>query len=596
MKVIKFSLEEGESCFITLAHMFSNIEARKEYNNLQLDNKFEYPSKDLDVISSIITRYADDENILHNFEVVKELKKCDRYSEIMDYVFNPISEPYYKAFIEKVKGNIDCLADDSLISYTDNKKAFISYIGGNLKALINSDNEYKFIHWNGKAWDKITEEECKVVYDNFISKCELEFTSKYSEMDDESRNKISKKINTWDNKNRVNEALAKIQRSSSHILDIKKMNNDNNIFCSKNGKIINLNTGEIKDSCRNDLVLNTSKFNLVDQEQADSFMGKEMEMYIKLHGADRINFMLDFIAYKMLGKNLQTALFMIGTGATGKTTFSQIMSMLLDDKSIKVPYEYFTTEHKGNDDKSRDDIFTSLDNKYLCLASESKEGQVINIARLKRVLSNDDSESGRKSGKNIMNVDLSKLDIVIDTNSIPEFAHFDYATCRRLKFICFDNKIPVEKRNTQYFNDVIKPNADYIFSYFIYRAIGLIGKKLELPKCIENDTIQNLSVIDSLLKFTNTRIAPFNGYIDCDEFEEEYEKFCKEEGITNMIPEEIRGTSKGYNFIVNKIKDYDGFEEVERKRVSNGSANNKKYIIYGITFSDQSEQQNIFKK
>lgn len=596
MKIIKFDLEEYESCFIALAYTFSNLEARKEYNNLQLDNKFEYPSKELDIISSIITRYADDENILNNFEVVKELRKCDKFTEIMDYAFNSISEPYYKAFIEKVKGNIDSLADDLLISYTDSKKAFISYIGGNLKALINSDNEYKFIHWNGKAWDKITEEECKVVYDNFISKCELEFTSKYSEMDDESRNKITKKINTWDNKNRVNEALGKIQRSSSHILDIKKMNNDNNIFCSKNGKIINLNTGEIKDSCRNDLVLNTSKFNLVDKDQASEFMNKEMEMYIKLHGADRIDFMLDFIAYKMLGKNLQTALFMIGTGATGKTTFSQIMSMLLDDKSIKVPYEYFTNEHKGNDDKSRDDIFTSLNNKYLCLASESEQGQIVSIARLKRVLSNDDSESGRKSGKNIINVDLSQLDIVIDTNSIPEFVHFDYATCRRLKFICFNNKIPIEKRNTQYFNDVIKPNADYIFSYFIYRAIGLIDKKLEIPKCVENDTIQNLSIIDSLLKFTNMRIAPFNGYIDCDEFEKEYEKFCKEEGIANMIPEEIRGTAKGYNFITNKIKDYDDFEEVKRDRISNGSANNKKYIIRGITFLDQSEQQNIFKE
>ena len=129
------------------------------------------------------------------------------------------------------------------------------------------------------------------------------------------------------------------------------MNNDDNIFCTQNGKIIDLNNGTIKESCRDDLVLNISKFNLVDREQSDSFMNREMEMYIKLHGADRINFMLDFIAYKMLGKNIQSALFMIGTGATGKTTFSQIMNMLFDDKSIKVPYEYFTNEHRGNDDK-----------------------------------------------------------------------------------------------------------------------------------------------------------------------------------------------------------------------------------------------------
>lgn len=593
MKIIKFDLRELESCLISLAYMFSNADARKDYKALQQDIKIEYPSNELDIISSIITNYADEEEPLLKLEVVKGLKVCDRYSEITDYAYNSISKPYYKAFIEKLKGNIDSLDDDLLISYTDSKKAFISYIGGNLKALINSNNEYKFIYWNGKVWDKITEEECKVIYDNFINQCEIEFKEKYSEMDNEERNKTEQKISKWDNKNRVNEALAKIQRSSSHILDIKKVNNDSNIFCSKNGRVINLNTGEIKQSCRNDLVLNTSKFNLVDKEQADNFMNKEMQMYIKLHGADRINFMLDFIAYKMLGKNMQVALFMIGTGATGKTTFSQIMSMLFDDKSIKVPYEYFTTNHKGTEDKSRDDIFANLNNKYLCLSSESEQGQIISIARLKRVLSNDDKETGRECGRRITDVDLSKIDIVIDTNAIPEFAHFDYATSRRLKFICFDNKIPVEQRNTQYFADVIKPNADYIFSYFVYRAIGLIGKKLEIPKCIEDDTMQNLSVIDSLLKFTNMFIAPFEGsYIDCSEFEKEYEKFCKEEGTNNMIPEDIQGKAKGYNYILNKIKDYDGFSQVTRPR--KGKYPNYKYIFDGITFKGKTGQQNMF--
>lgn len=590
MKVIKFDLRETESCLISLAYMYSNADARTDYKTLQNDIRIEYPSNELDIISSIITNYSDEEEPLLNLKVIKGLRTCDRYSEITDYAYNPISESYYKAFIERIKGNIDSLDDDLLISYTDSKKAFISYIGGNLKALINSSDEYKFIHWNGKAWNKITEEECKVIYDNFINQCEIEFREKYSEMDNEERNKAEQKISKWDNKNRVNEALAKIQRSSSHILDIKKMNNDDNIFCSQNGKIINLNNGTIKESCRDDLVLNISKFNLVDREQSDNFMNREMEMYIKLHGTDRINFMLDFIAYKMLGKNIQSALFMIGTGATGKTTFSQIMNMLFDDKSIKVPYEYFTNEHRGNDDKSRDDIFASLDNKHLCLSSESEQGQIVSISRLKRVLSNDDSESSRKSGKNLMNVNLSKLDIVIDTNSIPEFTHFDYATSRRLKFICFDNKIPVEQRNTQYFTDVIKPNADYIFSFFVYRAIGLIGKKLEIPKCIENDTMQNLSVIDSLLKFTNMFIAPFEGsYIECKEFEKKYEEFCKEEGTNSMVPEDIQGKAKGYNFILNKIKDYDGFGHVTRPR--KGKYPEYKYIFDGITFKDDMKQQ-----
>ncbi|MDZ7543426.1 hypothetical protein GNF83_20050 [Clostridium perfringens] len=61
MQVIKFELEELENCFISLAHMFGNEKARKEYINLQLDNKIEFPTNELEIVSRLLTDYTGDE-------------------------------------------------------------------------------------------------------------------------------------------------------------------------------------------------------------------------------------------------------------------------------------------------------------------------------------------------------------------------------------------------------------------------------------------------------------------------------------------------------------------------------------------------------
>ncbi|NFA42713.1 ATPase [Clostridium botulinum] len=595
MKKIKFDLEELETCFIALAYMFSNEEARKEYKILQLDNEIEYPSNELDIISSIITNHADDENILANFEVVKELKECGKHSEIIDYAFGGISQTYYKAFIDRINGNIDKLNDISLINYDDSKRAFISYVSGNLKALINSNNEYKFVKWNGRAWIMITDEESRIIYNDFIEKCELELKKSLTRLEKADYAKVSKKVHGWDSKNRVNEALDKLKRDKNHIVNLKSHNAKENIICSKNGMIIDLNTGEIKKSRRNDMILNTSKYKLVDKELAKKFIDEKLKLYEYVLGKERLNFLLDLISYKMLGKNLQLAIFMIGAGATGKSTFKNIIKDLFENNISNVPYEYFTLNHRGNDDKSRDDLLVSLNNKLWGISSEGEDDYIISQAKFKTILSNS-TETARPTRGNLIEINLQKLDLLIDTNTIPKFGNFDDAVNRRLLFVRFLNKIPLEQRNSNFYREEIKPNFDYIFSYFIYRAIGMIDKEFIIPQCIKDDTISNVKEMDSLLKFSIEVIAPIDGFdLECEDVEKAYIKLCNDEDLNNIIPEQIIGTAKGYNFLINKLKDYKGYEDISRQRVSNGKYD-KKYIIKGIAFLDDSKQENIFDR
>ncbi len=596
MKKIKYSLDEIESCFIALSYMFSHIDARKEYKNLLLDYKIEYPTSELDIISNILIKNTEDDELLINYDIVKELIQIKRFSDILDHSENVISEIYYKAFIEKITGNRDALNESvSIIEYEDNKQAFLSYIGGNFKALINSDNEYKFIRWNGKVWTKLTDEESRIIYNNFIEKCEEELLKASNVLEKADYTKIHKRVKSWDSKNKVNEALDKVKRSSSYIINLNQHEKHENIICSKNGMIIDLNTGNIKASCRNDLILNTSKYNLVDRELSEKYMTEILEVYKNVLGDERLNFLLDLIAYKMLGKNLQKAVFMIGAGATGKSTFKNIIKDLFEDNISNIPYEYFTINHRGNEDKSRDDLLVSLNNKLFGVSSEGEENYIISQAKFKTILSNS-TETARPTRGNLIEVNLQKLDLLIDTNSIPKFGNFDDAVNRRLLFIRFINKIPLEKRNANFYREEIKPNFDYVFSFFIYRSIDYINNDFNIPQCIIDDTCQNVKEMDSLLKLSTEYITPIDGFtIDCEELEELYIKLCNDEDFENIIPDNIRGTPKGYNFLINRLKDYKGYENITRKRVSNGRYA-KKYVIEGITFLDSEMQQEIFNK
>lgn len=603
MQIIKFELEEMENCFISLAYMFGNDRARNEYINLLLDNKMQFPTNKLDVISKLLTNYTGDKNILSDFDIVRELNELEIYSNIIEYAYSSIGKMYYNAFIDKIKNNRDTISKVSLINHTDSKQAFMSYICGNFKALINSNDEYKFIKWNNKSWIKHTDEEARIVYNDFINQCELELQNSINQVSKEEYLKLEKKIRSWDNKNRVNEALDKLRRDKRYIINLKSHNKNENIICSKNGFIVNLNNGEIKKSCRNDLILNTSKYELVNKEDSIKFMNEKLKLYKDVLGEERLNFMLDLIAYKMLGKNLQLAIFMIGAGATGKSTFKNIIKDLFEDNITNIPYEYFTLSHRGNDDKSRDDLLVSLNNKLWGISSEGEENYIISQAKFKTILSNS-TEMARPTRGTLTEVNLQKLDLLIDTNTIPRFASFDDAVNRRLLFVQFINKIPLEKRNANFYREEIKPNFDYVFSYFIYRAIDMVGKELLIPKCIKEDTQLNVKEMDSLLKFSLEVIAPLDGFhLDCEEVEKAYIKLCNDEDLFNVIPECDIGTTKSYNLLIKKLKDFKGYENIRRDRVNNGSKYQKKYVIRGITFIDNTgyspfdneEQQSLIK-
>lgn len=595
MKLIKFTIEEMDICFSALAYMFADHEAREKYKSLLLDINVEFPHKNLDILSDAIKTFQNAENMFLNLEIVKTLSKLEQWNSLKEYSQTNESEIYYKAFIDKITGNIDQLKDISLIDFADNKQAFLSFVNGNLRALINSNDKKRFAYWNGSTWSLLTDEETQIIYGDFIQKCNLELSASQGSLKYEDWLELAKKITKWDTGRNTKEALDKIKRESSRIIDLKKYNLNNNIVCSNDGKIINLNTGEIRNATRNDMILFTSQYNLVDKNDSIKFMSEKMDIYLNIIGKERLDFILDLISYKMLNRSLQSAIFMIGTGATGKSSLKNIVRDLFKTESSTIPYDYMTTMNRGNSDASRDDILASLDNKKIAFCSEGEEEKIISSAKFKKILSHAD-ESARKTNEGLTNVSLQNLDIIFDTNAMPSFTTMDSAISRRLIFVKFENPIPLEKRNADYYKDEILPNFDYVFSYFVYRAIDMIGKKIDIPNCVRDDTSIKLSEVDSLLSFSKKIITPFEGgYIKYSEFEKEYLNFCEDEGLESVIPYSFQDTSdkknqtKRCNYIINLLKEKEGFSDIYKgTRMSDGSSGQKTYPICGITFKDTS--------
>lgn len=589
MKLIKFNVNEIDTCFSALSYMFTDNAARKEYKNLLLDVKAEFPSNDLNIMSDILINCnSNDNDILSDRAIAEQLFKINKLSDITDYSSEVISKTRFHTFIDKIKGNIDTTADIQLFKLSDNKQAFMSYINGNLRALINSTDKNKFAYWNSKAWELLSEEKAYIIYGNFIKQCNLEIKQYIGSMDKEEISKLSQKINKWDTDRNARECMNKVKRDINHTIDLETYNKDLNLICSHDGKVINLSTGDIKEANRNDMILYTSKYNLMGKNESIEFMSKKLELYNDVLGSERLNFLLDFISYKMLGKNLQTALFLIGTGGTGKSLFKNIVKDLFETDVVDVPYEYYTQSHSGNDDKSRDDILVSLNNKLLGLSSEGNDTDdyTINQARFKRILSNS-TESARATRGTMTEVNLKRLDLLIDTNDIPRFKNVDYAISRRLLFVNFTNRIPLDKVNSNYYDEEIRSNFDYVFSYFVYRAIGLIGKKLIIPQCIKNDTDSNIEEFDSVAKFARTQLAAMPGvWTKFEDVRKAYEQFCNDEDMTNIIADySVEG--RACSAFIKALKEKPGYEQIWSKRRGNGPYI-KSYFINGVCLLDNS--------
>lgn len=209
--------------------------------------------------------------------------------------------------------------------------------------------------------------------------------------------------------------------------------NDLNEWLLNNKEEFTLRNGKIRDVKKEDMIIDTIPYNLVNKDLAVEFMeSRILNIYKYVLGEERLNFLLDFLAMKLSGRNYQLALINIGPSKSGKSMMKNLTTNLYPDLVSQIPYTYLTTSHRGNMGAERDDVIVNLDKKLIALSSEvEKNDAPIAIGRFKNVLSNSITDARATGGKMQKGIDLTHLDMIIDTNEMPSFSGYDDAIEKR---------------------------------------------------------------------------------------------------------------------------------------------------------------------
>ncbi|MBE6047322.1 MAG: hypothetical protein E7213_02760 [Clostridium sp.] len=543
----------------------------------------------LDNVKFIIAFNNDKENVdghspgkLATNKTVKILDALNfEYEVFMPEKYNDLNEwllDNRKEFTETLNKVIYKLKDYAKINISgDVKDALFEWIKDDLRYILNCEDERRYIYWNKKSWVRKTEEESRLLYGKFIKQCENQFKKnralgKYSP---EEASKVLKKIKSWRNTSKVKECLSLIGIDEDLTINQSNYKKKYHIHISANGKIINLRNGEIRDVKKEDMIIDTIPYNLVNKDVAVEFMeNRVLNIYMYVLGEERLNFLLDFLAMKLSGKNYQLALINIGPSKSGKSMMKNLTTNLYPDLVSQIPYTYLTTSHRGNMGAERDDVIVNLDKKLIALSSEvEKNDAPIAIGRFKNVLSNSITDARATGGKMQKGIDLTHLDMIIDTNEMPSFSGYDDAIENRLVFINWQNSIPVEQRIDNFNGEVLVPNMDKIWSYFIYRAIELKDKKLIIPEIIKKDSAERKGELD---KFTMSIVKNLE-YKDGEFIE--LNELIATLGLFELCPE-LKKCETIHKTLTDRIKAVPGFEDVIQYRKGKNKVNG----IKGITF------------
>lgn len=585
MDRVSFEIKDQSLILNSLRYMGHSMEALKMIKEIILDTEVSFYSDELDLVFNILTSYCGNKSALEDIKIVNDLLKIKMYSLIEEDFNLSRDKIYFQHFIERIKQNAEKIEIQDIINFQDNKDAFKAFVRGNLRALINSSDDYKFAYWDRVIWKLLTKEEAEVLYGDFIKECRVSIKKMSSSVDNETLKDMKKKYYKWDNDNCCKQCLNSIKRDRDRSINLRHYIKNDKIICTRDGKVIDLISGEIREAKKKDLILNTIGYKLKSKEEADEFMNDIFEVYeYTLDSSDRLNFLNDFIAHKILGNSMQKAIFNIGKTGTGKSFFKNIINDLFLSDAVNIPYTYFTTKHKGNSDASRDDILVSLNNKKIALASEPEKVEKISQARFKNILSNSVEKARETCGK-LMDVNLYNLDLVIDTNDVPSFTEVTEAVNRRLIFVYWPKTVQKEKVNPNFYKTVVRPKIDYVFSYYVYRALELRGREIQVPSIIERDTLENTMLLDSFVKFASIYLEPANDktYIELNKLYKEYNDFCEQEYLPSSIPEnKINNEKAAKGYLTNKLSELKGFEHIRRGKLGS----RKDSIIKGVCFKE----------
>jgi putative DNA primase/helicase len=233
-----------------------------------------------------------------------------------------------------------------------------------------------------------------------------------------------------------------------------------------------------------------------------------------------------FFGYCLTGITVEQfiAIF-LGDGSNGKTTIVRPFQELLGDYAQQAPVETFM-ERRG--DQIPNDI-ARLRGARLVLASESKEGQRLNVALVKQMTGGDRLTARFMRGEFFEFTPTFKP--LLLTNYEPNITAQDHATWRRMRRVNFDITIPDSERDPDYYDNHLRPELPGILNWAINGCLAWQADGLIPPAAIAQATADYRAQSDPIARFLDDQCdrRPGGTALKADLYAA-YERWCHHNG------------------------------------------------------------------
>jgi P4 family phage/plasmid primase-like protien len=205
-----------------------------------------------------------------------------------------------------------------------------------------------------------------------------------------------------------------------------------------------------------------------------------------------IKFLQRYLGYCLTAFVLEHVLvFLFGTGANGKTTFTDTVAGIFNDYAITAPMEMFLTTKY---DRHPTEI-ARLKGARLVLAHETTKGRAWDEAKVK-TLTGGDGLTGRFMRGDFFDFEPTHK-LLIEGNSKPSLRNVDEAIRRRLVLVPFTVTIPVSDRDPK-LREKLKPEWPAILRWMIEGYVEWKQTGLMIPDRVRKATEEYLAEQDTL--------------------------------------------------------------------------------------------------
>ncbi len=367
-----------------------------------------------------------------------------------------------------------------------NAKVFNHTDLGNTKRFVDRYKEIirrcfawkKWLVWAGKTWSidnngqilRLAKDTVKHIYEEAGSISDIQ-----------QRQSLAKWAVSSESEHRIN-AMVSLSESESGIpISPNELDTNSYLLNCQNGTI-DLKTEELKPHDPKDFITKIIPVEYDPAAQCPQWLGFLETIFNWNY--DLISFTQRAVGYSLTGDTSEQCLFLLhGLGANGKSTFIDVVSMLLGDYSQGADFETFLI-HKN--ETIRNDLARMTGRRFISAIESEGERRLAEV--LIKQLTGGDTITARFLFGEYFDFKPT-FKIWLAANHKPNIRGTDYAIWRRIKLIPFNVTIPEEKRISKtILMDTFKKELPGILTWAAQGCLEWQKNGLQTPEEIKSAT------------------------------------------------------------------------------------------------------------